>query len=1087
MNRKASAITLGIIVMMLMLVVTLGYTAFFVEQTVVRPIVRVSDQETSLKCFFMLTNVLGSDYLRDGEIPAEGTLRHRLVSDTYEISPYQDYVYGDKMKTYKKPLESQFGNVELVTYDKEILKLALNSRFLEDYSLLCFMDVYGPVNTGVSAMFRRKPGASGQLTAFEGLETMRAALNPDYIPSYARRGDDTDSPVQTSSADNEEPIVYNPSVRQLYAGKYIYNLTQRVEDNVYVSAVIFMINGTQHFADYNPNTNEYVYAFNCNDYGQGTYLWNNTIAMDSSANRNYDYSGKFFQCVKFNEDDVVPPVIDDNSEVSGENNVFELSQTVTDDMSISSIKFWIRTPSGVTKTLNAFSPGTDPDKGGLLSTEFDCEPYEPGVYEWYNTTAKDGGGNTTYLSVSETWDCTDTNPPNFGTIISEYSSENKSYNLYSNVFDAKSSVSEVIYEINNTNYTALLIQDNTYFNEFDCLDKGHGDYLWTSVYAIDSNGYMSYTSVDEELICGDFTPPVIEDYSINQEGTVYNFSQIVYDIGTGISSVNFIINNSIYLTPKCDDSLCNYSFDCSVYGLGNYVWDKSVAYDNVGNFEQFFVNEIFSCSDILPPEFTSTPSISTEGVKHTLNHSISDDYGIKSVNFTINSKNYTGSVGLYVFDCSELNVSDLGTYAWTDTYAQDYADNMIHSSHYISFECVDNTPPSFESYNIYESEAVYILYSTIIDDYETSEVFYEIEGVQYAANKSADKWKFTFNCTPRSLGNYVWTNLHVEDAVGNSAVYGVNGTNGHSINCYDTTPPKISNPRVSTIDEKIYELSADIFEDKSSIDTSIFFINDKFFYPIPASDNEWVYSLNCTHQGLGDYKWDLIYSNNSYGEGSFYSKDITINCRDVTPPDNFGSGIVDDSSIDEVGESGEVILSQTISDWYEQSSINSAEFILDSGESCTTSLNDGVWTCSFNCLSLSLGTHIWTETSAIDSAGNEGIDSPGLSFECVDITLPEFGAPSIEDNSDTTGEVVLEQTVTDAQSSINNVDFNIDTGDSCTESASSDLWSCSFSCSAVTGDSAHLSNGTYTWVNTTAQDSEGNTDAYDVNIEWSCG
>ncbi|MDD4353771.1 MAG: hypothetical protein PHN56_04925 [Candidatus Nanoarchaeia archaeon] len=82
--KKSSALTISIIIMLVALAVLLGLTAFFVDQSVIYPLVLMEDSDVNLRCFLSLKN-FNTGYIRQVNNPPSGTLREKILS-TYDIS-----------------------------------------------------------------------------------------------------------------------------------------------------------------------------------------------------------------------------------------------------------------------------------------------------------------------------------------------------------------------------------------------------------------------------------------------------------------------------------------------------------------------------------------------------------------------------------------------------------------------------------------------------------------------------------------------------------------------------------------------------------------------------------------------------------------------------------------------------------------------------------------------------------------------------------------------------------------------------------------------------------------------------------------
>lgn len=152
-NRKASAITISIFIMMIVLAVLLGYTAFYIDQVMIRPVVMMVDAEVNLRCFFMLSSIIGGEYVRDGEAVPEGSMRHELLK-TYGLTNTQEGAYLKKYADiYNESLSLMFGQSELIVRNEEVF---WQTVYFHDLPVQCYMTVYGPIRTGTAGIFGKE-------------------------------------------------------------------------------------------------------------------------------------------------------------------------------------------------------------------------------------------------------------------------------------------------------------------------------------------------------------------------------------------------------------------------------------------------------------------------------------------------------------------------------------------------------------------------------------------------------------------------------------------------------------------------------------------------------------------------------------------------------------------------------------------------------------------------------------------------------------------------------------------------------------------------------------------------------------------
>jgi hypothetical protein len=151
-SRKASAITISIFIMMILLAVLLGYTAFYIDQVTIRPVVMMIDSEISLKCFFVLSSIMGGEYVRDGEPVPEDSMRHELLK-TYGLQNAQEAAVLKKYAdVYNESLNLMYGGAELIVRNEEVF---WQTVFFHNLPVECFTTVYGPIRTGTAGLFTR--------------------------------------------------------------------------------------------------------------------------------------------------------------------------------------------------------------------------------------------------------------------------------------------------------------------------------------------------------------------------------------------------------------------------------------------------------------------------------------------------------------------------------------------------------------------------------------------------------------------------------------------------------------------------------------------------------------------------------------------------------------------------------------------------------------------------------------------------------------------------------------------------------------------------------------------------------------------
>lgn len=175
--KKASAITLSIIIMMLVLAALLAYTAFYIDEVTLRPVVEMQSTESDLRCFLILSNIIGSNYLRDSEPVPNGSLRQELIR-FYGLNNVERVNLGDREELFRNVLLIQYGNSETVIAEEEIFWSALN-RYNIPFE--CYTRVYGPIRIGIAALFLNPERyIEGGASVASILQAEQCCIDPTY-------------------------------------------------------------------------------------------------------------------------------------------------------------------------------------------------------------------------------------------------------------------------------------------------------------------------------------------------------------------------------------------------------------------------------------------------------------------------------------------------------------------------------------------------------------------------------------------------------------------------------------------------------------------------------------------------------------------------------------------------------------------------------------------------------------------------------------------------------------------------------------------------------------------------------------------
>ena len=138
--KKSSAITISIIIMLLALAILLGMAAFFIDQSVVYPLVLMIDSDVNLRCYLSLIRVSQS-YIRASDIPQEGTLREKLLT-SYNID-----------ENIKESMDNEYltrlGYSGIFFGDEAEFRTFRNNN-----QIMCYARSFGPARQGYIALYK---------------------------------------------------------------------------------------------------------------------------------------------------------------------------------------------------------------------------------------------------------------------------------------------------------------------------------------------------------------------------------------------------------------------------------------------------------------------------------------------------------------------------------------------------------------------------------------------------------------------------------------------------------------------------------------------------------------------------------------------------------------------------------------------------------------------------------------------------------------------------------------------------------------------------------------------------------------------
>ncbi len=160
--RKSSAITLTTLVIVVVLTILLTYTAYYINSIMLKPVVNMQSEENSLRCYFVLSNLVGGDYFRLSSPPPENSLREKLVN-FYNISISQDPYNSLYHSEFERALTLSYGDAEIVIARDKAFWTAVKA---EGLSPECTIEIYGPFYSGVAGLFTTQ-GAGEEISKWE--------------------------------------------------------------------------------------------------------------------------------------------------------------------------------------------------------------------------------------------------------------------------------------------------------------------------------------------------------------------------------------------------------------------------------------------------------------------------------------------------------------------------------------------------------------------------------------------------------------------------------------------------------------------------------------------------------------------------------------------------------------------------------------------------------------------------------------------------------------------------------------------------------------------------------------------------------
>ena len=481
------------------------------------------------------------------------------------------------------------------------------------------------------------------------------------------------------------------------------------------------------------------------------------------------------------------PVISSISAVPNtidQNNIINMSATVTDNTAVDDVKF--KVGNGV------YQPATS--NSGDVYWYTGASTASSGVHT-YIVYAKDDLGfestragnytvrdNTPPVIVSAGDNPDPVNPGDKLTISAQ---------LSDNIIGG---MDTVIVDINGTNYTMQNTRGLAY--EYDAWNTNvqAGTYSYI-VYANDTSGNWA-VPVTGQFVVNDVTGPTILNVQdapdpVNQGGVITIVATVTDDFAGVNSATVEIAGNDYPMNLVGPDT---YEFSGWNTNVAPVVYTYTVkAEDNNGN-SATLVSGNFTVNDNTPPVIVSisdSPDPVDQGAIINLTAEVTDDGTVQDVEFSVDglpAQPCTGHAGgdLYWYILADTTV--LGPHSYT-VYASDTAGNNAAAQSGF-YTVSDITPP-----DILLGQAIpdpvdqgnaLTISAMVTDDLLVDSVLVEIDGNNYYMNPvGANNYEFNGWDTNNPSGLYTFT-IHANDTDGNNAVPFIN-----TFTVRDATPPSI--------------------------------------------------------------------------------------------------------------------------------------------------------------------------------------------------------------------------------------------------------------------------------------------------------
>jgi hypothetical protein len=412
--------------------------------------------------------------------------------------------------------------------------------------------------------------------------------------------------------------------------------------------------------------------------------------------------------------------------------------------------------------------------------------------------------------------------------------------IFVDVFDNETSVSTVLIELDNINYTMSYVDGNTY------------EYNWTRswvglvryvIYANDSLDNWNSYSGSFDIV--DTTPPLIGNLSVSENplelGDTVSITVNCTDLSSiNIAKIEYLSSNHTMLNITGEIWQYNIWTPETTGNLNYIIWVE----DNNNNWGS--ISNWILVQDTTPPIYsnlTESAKIVELGEQLTISINATDLADIKSVSIEYETSNHPmTNIGGDIWQYNSWVPTSIGNYNYT-IYITDNNDNLNYVESSILFQ--DTTLPVYS--NLFESADPLelgdnpIIRIDVHDFAGINQTFIEFEGANHSmTNIYGYTWQFD-SWTPNNWICYQYI-IHMEDRSGNWNSIVTN------ITVEDTTPPSQPLFAISPSGEVSGIITFDWLDgiDPSGISYYILIISNE---TDPLATSGYIYFFNITNVG----------------------------------------------------------------------------------------------------------------------------------------------------------------------------------------------------------------------------------------------